>query len=177
MNKKLSQRQEKFIDEYLVDLNATGAAVRAGYSEKTARVIGAQNLSKLNIQEAIQERRRELSEIAKIDQERVLKEEACIAFFDMGGLFNSDGSIIPPHQLSEDVRKAIASVEIVVTPIPGTDKEKTSHKFRFNDKGRALERIAKHLGMFERDNTQKGPQVIVIPDGRVNKPSNSGRGK
>lgn len=51
----LTPKQQRFVDEYLIDLNATQAAIRAGYSEKTAKVIAAQNLSKLNVQEAIEE--------------------------------------------------------------------------------------------------------------------------
>ena len=59
-NGKLTPRQQKFVDEYLKDLNATQAAIRAGYSKKTAQPIGAQNLCKLMIQAAIQKRRKEL---------------------------------------------------------------------------------------------------------------------
>ncbi len=74
MNVKLTSKQERFVEEYLIDLNATKAAVRAGYSEKTARQIGSENLSKLAIQEAIAEAKRERSEATKIDAEWVLRE-------------------------------------------------------------------------------------------------------
>ena len=53
---KLTEKQQRFVDEYLIDLNATQAAIRAGYSVKTAKDIGCQNLAKLNIQQAISER-------------------------------------------------------------------------------------------------------------------------
>ena len=68
----LTPKQQRFVEEYLIDLNATQAAIRAGYSAKTAKVIAAQNLSKLNIQEAIQEAQSKLSERTGITQEYVL---------------------------------------------------------------------------------------------------------
>ncbi len=74
MNTKLTPKQQCFIEEYLIDLHATKAAARAGYSEKTARQIGSENLSKLAIQEAIAEAKRERSEATKIDAEWVLRE-------------------------------------------------------------------------------------------------------
>ncbi len=73
MNTKLTPKQQCFIEEYLIDLNATKAAFRAGYSEKTARQIGSENLSKPAIQEAIARAKRDRSEATKIDAEYVLR--------------------------------------------------------------------------------------------------------
>ncbi len=72
MNTKLTPKQQRFIDEYLIDLNATQAAIRAGYSPRTARAIACENLAKPDIQEAIAEAKRERSEATKIDAEWVL---------------------------------------------------------------------------------------------------------
>ena len=77
---KLTPKQERFCEEYLIDLNATQAAIRAGYSEKTAREQAAQNLSKLNIQEKIAELKAERSKRTEITQDRVIKELAAMAF-------------------------------------------------------------------------------------------------
>ena len=66
MAKKLTPKQQRFIDEYLVDLNATQAAIRAGYSEKTAPEIGRQNLMKLDIKEAIAKRQQKRAERTEI---------------------------------------------------------------------------------------------------------------
>ena len=74
MNANLSPKQQRFVDEYLIDLNATQAAIRAGYSKKTARQIGSENLSKPDIQEAIAEAKRERSEATKIDAGWVLRQ-------------------------------------------------------------------------------------------------------
>lgn len=70
---EMTAKQQRFCDEYLIDLNATQAAIRAGYSEKNARVIAAQNLSKLNIQEYISERMAEKESKLIADQDEVLK--------------------------------------------------------------------------------------------------------
>lgn len=70
---KLTDRQQRFVEEYLIDLNATRAAVDAGYSEKTARSIGQENLTKPDIQEAIQEAQKKRSERTEITQDYVLK--------------------------------------------------------------------------------------------------------
>lgn len=77
---KLTAKQERFVDEYLVDLNATAAARRAGYSEKTAEVIGYENLRKPQIMAAIHERQQNLQGKLEITQEAVLQELAAIAF-------------------------------------------------------------------------------------------------
>ena len=71
---KFTPKQQRFIEEYLIDLNATQAAIRAGYSAKTARAIGCENLAKPNIQEAIAKAKLERSEATKIDAEWVLKQ-------------------------------------------------------------------------------------------------------
>ena len=74
MAAKLTPKQQRFIEEYLIDLNATQAAIRAGYSAKTARAIGCENLAKPNIQEAIAKAKLERSEATKIDAEWVLRQ-------------------------------------------------------------------------------------------------------
>ncbi|HEX3018602.1 MAG TPA: terminase small subunit [Caproicibacter sp.] len=73
MNGKLTAKQERFIDEYLVDLNATQAAIRAGYSEKTAYAIGNENLKKPDIQNVINEKLKSKQDATIADQEEVLR--------------------------------------------------------------------------------------------------------
>lgn len=71
--KKLTAKQQRFCDEYLIDLNATQAAIRAGYSKKTARVIGAQNLSKLAVKNYINERMKEKEAELIADSDEVMR--------------------------------------------------------------------------------------------------------
>ncbi len=72
--KNLCPKQQRFVEEYLLDLNATQAAVRAGYSKKTARAIASENLAKPNIQEAVAKAKQERSEATKVDAKWVLKQ-------------------------------------------------------------------------------------------------------
>ena len=83
---KLTPKQERFCEEYLIDLNATQAAIRAGYSEKTAREQAAQNLSKLNIQEKIAELKAERSKRTEITQDSVIQELAAVARAEVKGV-------------------------------------------------------------------------------------------
>jgi phage terminase small subunit len=71
--KKLTAKQQRFCDEYLIDLNATQAAIRAGYSEKTAKQIGQENLTKLDLKEYIEKRMAEKEAALIADQNEVLK--------------------------------------------------------------------------------------------------------
>lgn len=70
---KLTAKQQRFCDEYLIDLNATQAAIRAGYSKKTARVIGQQNLSKLAVKNYINERMKEKEAELIADSDEVMR--------------------------------------------------------------------------------------------------------
>ena len=73
MSKKLTDKQKKFCDEYLVDSNGTQAAIRAGYSEKTANRIASENLSKLDIKEYIESKQKKTSEKLEITKEQIVQ--------------------------------------------------------------------------------------------------------
>lgn len=145
-NQALTPKQQRFVEEYLCDLNATQAAIRAGYSAKTAAAAGRRNLANPQIWGQIQAGMDERSQRTEINQDRVLKEEACIAFSDIGGIFQGD-TLLPPDQLPEDIRRSVSAIEVIETP----DKDgniTTKYKYRFWDKGKALERVSRHLGMY-----------------------------
>lgn len=130
----------------MTDLNATQATIRAGYSEKTAAAMGKKLLSNPKVWSEIQAAMQDRSERTEIDQDRVLREEACIAFSDIGEIFNGE-TLIAPGDLPEQIRRAISAVEV----IEAADKEgnlTTKYKYRFWDKGKALERVSRHLGMY-----------------------------
>ena len=79
---KLTPKQSRFVEEYLIDLNATQAAIRAGYSEKRADAIGYENLRKPEIKEAIQNAQAKLSDACLVSQKMViegLKAEATLS--------------------------------------------------------------------------------------------------
>lgn len=150
MSKKLTPKQERFVDEYLVDLNAAAAARRAGYSEKTARQIGERLLTNVDVQAAIQERMKVRQQRTEITQDAVLKELARIVFFDPRKLFNADGSPKAINQLDDDTAAALSGVE-VLEEFEGTGKDRVfvgyTKKYKVSDKNTALTNAMRHLGM------------------------------
>lgn len=141
---KLTEKQKRFCEEYLIDLNATQAAIRAGYSRKTAFAIGVENLRKPLIQQKISALQSEQSKRTEITADMVLKELAAIAFSDRTEFakIDDDGIVIftPTDQLSPEVRKVIAGIK----------EGKFGTEVSSYDKVRALELLGKHLGIFEK---------------------------
>ena len=156
MAAKLTAKQKRFVAEYLVDLNATQAAIRAGYSQNTARVIGSENLTKPDIQAAIQEERDKLARKTEITQERVLREYARIAFFDPRKMFDENGNPLSIAELDDDTAAAIAGLDVVTEIDKDTGDTSYTKKYRIANKIGALDSVAKHLGMF--DAGRGGPQ-------------------
>ena len=87
---KLTEKQQRFVDEYLIDLNATQAAIRAGYSVDTAKEIGYENLTKPHIQKVIAERMAERSKRTGVNQDRIVEELAKIAFVNIEDVVDTD---------------------------------------------------------------------------------------
>src|SRR5690349_798464 len=128
---KLSAKQQAFIQEYLVDLNATKAAIRAKYSPHTANEISAKLMKKPAVAAALQELMSTRLESIDITAERVLREIARIAFCDPRKIFNEDGSCRAACELDDDTAAAVAGIKIVTVmreneagiPEPETTKE------------------------------------------------------
>ena len=161
---KLTAKQEKFCTEYLIDLNATQAAVRAGYSEKTAAVIGAENLTKPNIKEFIQIKQKELQETTGITQKRVLDEYAKIAFSDIRKMFDENNRLIDIQDIPDEIAACLSSVEIdqlFGQTIEGKVQIGETKKVKVWNNINALDSLARHLGIFEKDNEQNKPVIHI----------------
>ena len=148
---KLTKKQELFVKEYLIDLNATQAAIRAGYSKKTSYSIGEENLKKPVIAAAIQEAMNNRATRIEITADRVLEEIAKLAFFDPRKFFNSDGSPIPIQSLDDDTAMALSGIDVLEEYV-GTGKDRVfigyTKKFKLADKKASLELLGKHLKLF-----------------------------
>lgn len=142
----LNAKQTRFVDEYLKDLNATQAAIRAGYSKNTARSIGAENLSKPDIQAEISLKMGKRSERTEISADRVLLELSRLAFLDARKAFNKNGSLKPIHELDDDTAAAVAGMDITEFG-SGDEQSGVVKKIKLSDKKGALELIMRHLGM------------------------------
>lgn len=158
---KLTEKQQRFVDEYLIDLNATQAAIRAGYSVKTAKDIGCQNLAKLNIQQAISEKMAERSKRTGVNQDRIVMELAKIAFVNAADVIDSDDATIKKGATADDTA-AIQSVKVKV--IPTKEGEGVEREIRLNDKLKALELLGKHLGMWN-DKLDVNVNIPVVISG------------
>ena len=147
--KKLTDKQEMFCKEYMKDLNATQAAIRAGYSKDTAKTIAGQNLSKLIIQERLSELKKSRSEKVEISAEMVVKELKSIAFsrvidYWQGDTFGRSFVLTPKafEDMPEEAKSAISSIE------QNIDKDgNITFKIRLWDKMKSLEMLCKHLGI------------------------------
>jgi len=143
----LEKKQQAFCDEYIIDFNATQAAIRAGYSEKTAYSIGSENLTKPEIQEGIQRCMQERSKRTEVTQDRVLLEIARLAFNDPRKAFDEFGNLLPIQEWPDEVAAAISAIKI--TELKTDDGTRSVLKeVKFWDKGKQIELAGKHLGMF-----------------------------
>lgn len=142
---KLTDKQIKFCDEYLIDLNATQAATRAGYSPKTANEQGSRLLANISIRTRIDKALAEQSKRTGVNADRVLRELAKIAFVNPPDVINFETATIKDETSADDTA-AIASVK--VKTIPTADGDGIEREIRFHDKIKSLELIGKRLGMF-----------------------------
>jgi phage terminase small subunit len=175
---KITPKQQRFADEYLIDLNATAAYKRAGYAGKgnTAEVCASQLLSNPKVAQYVQEAIKARAARTEITQDRVLKELARIAFFDIRKLYGVDGSLKPMHELDDEAAAVLAGVDVVemqggmkvdlgdgqVSHVPMYTK-----KAKVFDKGTALTLAMRHLGMLtdkqEISGPNGGPVEVVDP--------------
>ena len=141
---KMTAKQGRFVDEYLIDLNGTQAAIRAGYSPNTAHDIASENLRKPNIAAAVALAMAERSKRTGITADRVLEEIAKLAFVNAADVISSDGSV--SGLALRDDTAAIQSVK--VKTIPTEEGDIVEQEVRLYDKTRNLELLGRHLGLF-----------------------------
>lgn len=142
---ELTKRQAQFIEEYLIDLNQTQAAIRAGYSKKTAAEQASRLLTDVKIQALIAERMKEREKRTEITQDKVIAELAKIAFSDQRKVMSwgAAGVVLKESDgLSEDDAAIVSEVSETRTATGGSLKLKT------HDKVKALELLGRHLGIF-----------------------------
>lgn len=141
---KLTKKQKTFVEEYLIDLNATQAAIRAGYSVDTAAVIGCENLMKPNIQQEIAKAMAERSKRTGVNQDRVVLELARLAFVKMTDIVDDKGKI--KDTATED---DLSCIEGIKYKHSNTDSGySVEREVKIGSKLKALELLGKHLGMW-----------------------------
>lgn len=157
-NRSLTPRQQRFVEEYLIDLNATQAARRAGYSVRNATDTGYGLLQYPHIQEAVQKARAAQQERTRINADRVLLEIARLALYDPRKFFDAEGSPLRITDLDDDTAAALNGIE-VAEQYTGRGAERQFvgfiKKYKLVDKGPNLDRLMKHLGLYGADNCQR----------------------
>ena len=139
----LTPKQQRFVEEYLIDLNATQAAIRAGYSEKTAKSIGQENLTKPDIQKAIEEAQNKRQEQTQIDAAYVLKRLVEIDQMDVLDIMDDDGNVKPLRDWPKIWRQYISNIETISMD----DGEGWLKKIKWPDKVKNLELLGKHVSV------------------------------
>lgn len=140
---KLNAKQKRFVDEYLIDLNATQAAIRAGYKKSEYTDTNANKLlENTRIREEIDKAMAERSRRTGINQDRVLQEIAKLAFVNISDVVDLDNARVKEDAAKEDLA-CIQSVKIKPTEF-GTERE-----VKLCDKKSNLELLGRHLGMFK----------------------------
>lgn len=165
--KKLTGKQTVFVAEYLIDKNAT-RAYKAAYpkckSDKSAGVEGNKFIKKPWIKSAIDKGLEKQQERVGVTADKVIKEISRLAFFDPRKLFDADWKLKPLSELDDDTAAAIGGVDI--SKLKAVDSEASFQevvtKLKIWDKNAALEKLAKHFGLFAEDNKQQNTVTINL---------------
>jgi len=158
---KLTPRQRLFVQEYLIDLNASQAALRAGYSINNAHKIGSQLLENPRIKQAVKLAMYEREQRTKVTQDRVIEELAKIAFINPTDVVNSYDASLRNGAAREDTA-AISSIR--VKRFPTREGFGVEQEIKLHDKIRALDLLGKHLGLFNDKLNITADAVVRIVD-------------
>jgi phage terminase small subunit len=162
----LTEKQKLFVAAYLAEPNATAAAKKAGYSERTAHSIGAENLNKPEIKAEIEKGLAEVKRDLGITRDRILNEYKAIAFakvtdyVDVKVEEDEDGKTFynvrykDTDELTEDQKRAISSIK----------RDGNGIVINTHDKLKALDFLTKYMGMTEREGEENGVSIIIKGD-------------
>lgn len=157
--KPLTDKQARFVDEYLIDLNATQAAIRAGYSQKTARSSGHENLTKPDILDAITVRQKERRDRLQFDADKVLQRLIEIDDMDVADILTDEGTFRPISSWPEVWRKTVCGIDINEASDNALLKRIT-----WPDKLRNLELLGKHSSIqaFAKKNSDEPDSAPIL---------------
>jgi phage terminase small subunit len=143
--KELTAQQENFKNNILKGMDGKAAYIAAGYKARgaAAEVNASKLLRNPKVKAAIEKVQKRAADKAEISQQRILEEEGRLAFLNPQGLVNEKGKLLDLHELPEDVARAIVGLDVV-----RQNDGSLKYKYRFSDKGKSLERLSRHLGMY-----------------------------
>lgn len=183
----LNPKQQRFVEEYLIDLNATQAAIRAGYSEDTAYSQGQRLLKHVEVEAAISEAKSARSQRTQITADMVLRELAKLGFSDIRKAVNWRANVTGMVEEEDGTQRLAVSNEVCLVDSDKVDDDTAAAiaeisqnaqgglKVKFHDKKGSLEIIGKHLGMFTDKHEISGPGGGPIETAVVDRPPNETR--
>lgn len=155
----MTKKQKRFVEEYLIDLNATQAAIRAGYSPDTAGSIGNENLKKPEICACVEKAMAERSKRTGVCADRVVQELAKIAFLNLRDVIDPKTAAVREDASDEDTA-ALQSIK--VKKLYSETGESIEREAKAADKLKALELLGRHLGMWNDKLDVNGVEGVVI---------------
>lgn len=154
VQRKMTGMQERFCYEYIKDLNATQAAIRAGYAPKAAFVQGSRLLSVVSVHLLVEKLRAEQRLKMKMSADEVLEEIAKLARSNVKRVFSPDGKILSPHEMDDDAAAAVESFEARMEFADDGAPPEEIRKIKMHSKLGALKILAQHHKII-------GPEVEV----------------
>jgi len=141
-------RKFLFAQGILKGWTQTKSAIEAGYSKKSAHVNASRLLKNdKNLIYYINSEKQKAVQSCQIDVQRIINEEKCISLFNPKQLFDEAGSMISPEKLPDEIARNISNLEVINVVISDKVKE-VRYKYKFWDKGKSLERLSKHMQMY-----------------------------
>jgi phage terminase small subunit len=144
---KLTDRQRRFVQEYVIDFNATRAAVAVGYSAATARQIGAENLSKPVIRSEINRQIKQRSIELDIEAKAIIGELVAMLRADIADIFDENNAVRPFNEMPKEFRNGLIR-SIKIREETNTNGEVTARRIsiQFSDRTAIMRQLGKHLG-------------------------------
>ena len=165
MKKKLTNKQERFVKEYLVDLNASQAAIRAGYKGSTAFRTGVENMQKPLIKQAIAKELEKRNNRLEVNADYVLRRLVGIDQMDVLDILDKNGDLKPVKDWPKVWRTTLSGIDISRISGGDLDTETVLKKIKWPDKVRNLELIGRHIDVkawYERDrSTNEGAEKVA----------------
>lgn len=165
----LIAKRERFSREYVIDLNCTKAAIRAGYSKKTAYSIGESLLKNIEVKARVKELQAEIAERNKLSADEVIAELRALAFWSINDFIQQDNVIVDISQLDKNLTRPVVGIKIkeTTTSIGEIVTKEVNTELKLSDKRAALVDLGRHLGVFEKDNKQLPNMTIIIGKRRL----------
>lgn len=163
---ELTEQQKKFCREYMKDFNGTQAAIRAGYSKKSAQEHGRRLLTNMGVQKLLKELQAKNAEKDETLADEIVAELKKIMRCDIKNFLDSGNSVKDISQLPSELSTCVESIKKTETEFGDEERggTKTSIQFKLHSKMDAIEKLAKYVGLYEADNKQRGAVITVNID-------------